>query len=49
MQSFHPAIGEEFLRRVAAAPEGAVVIHDVPDGRQVAGVPARISDQGKTG
>ena len=26
----HPAIGEEFLRRVAAAPPGAVVIHDVP-------------------
>jgi dephospho-CoA kinase len=26
----HPAIGEEFLRRVAAAPRGAVVVHDVP-------------------
>src|SRR5205085_11482631 len=26
----HPAIGEEFLRRVAAAPAGAVVVHDVP-------------------
>jgi len=26
----HPAIGEEFLRRVAAAPAEAVVIHDVP-------------------
>ena len=26
----HPAIGEEFLRRVAAAPEGAIVVHDVP-------------------
>jgi dephospho-CoA kinase len=26
----HPAIGEEFLRRVAAAPEDAVVVHDVP-------------------
>jgi dephospho-CoA kinase len=26
----HPAIGEEFLRQVAAAPEGAVVVHDVP-------------------
>jgi dephospho-CoA kinase len=26
----HPAIGEEFLRRVAAAPPEAVVIHDVP-------------------
>ena len=26
----HPAIGEEFLRRVAEAPPGAVVIHDVP-------------------
>jgi len=26
----HPAIGEEFLRRVAAAPPGAVVVHDVP-------------------
>jgi dephospho-CoA kinase len=25
-----PAIGEEFLRQVAAAPEGAVVVHDVP-------------------
>jgi dephospho-CoA kinase len=25
-----PAIGEEFLRRVAEAPPGAVVIHDVP-------------------
>jgi dephospho-CoA kinase len=26
----HPAIGEEFLRQVAAAPEGAIVVHDVP-------------------
>jgi dephospho-CoA kinase len=26
----HPAIGEEFLRQVAAAPDGAVVVHDVP-------------------
>jgi dephospho-CoA kinase len=26
----HPAIGEEFLRQVAAAPSGAVVVHDVP-------------------
>jgi dephospho-CoA kinase len=26
----HPAIGEEFLRQVAAAPEDAVVVHDVP-------------------
>jgi dephospho-CoA kinase len=26
----HPAIGEEFLRRVAEAPPAAVVIHDVP-------------------
>jgi dephospho-CoA kinase len=26
----HPAIGEEFLRQVADAPEGAVVVHDVP-------------------
>lgn len=26
----HPAIGEEFLRRVAAAPADAVVVHDVP-------------------
>ncbi len=26
----HPAIAEEFLRRVAAAPPEAVVIHDVP-------------------
>ncbi|HEV7524546.1 MAG TPA: dephospho-CoA kinase [Acidimicrobiia bacterium] len=26
----HPAIGAEFLRRVAEAPPGAVVIHDVP-------------------
>jgi dephospho-CoA kinase len=26
----HPAIGAEFLRRVAEAPSGAVVIHDVP-------------------
>jgi dephospho-CoA kinase len=25
-----PAIGEEFLRQVAAAPAGAVVVHDVP-------------------
>jgi dephospho-CoA kinase len=25
-----PAIGEEFLRQVAAAPDGAVVVHDVP-------------------
>src|SRR5215831_1944618 len=26
----HPAIGEEFLRRVAEAPENGVVVHDVP-------------------
>lgn len=26
----HPAIGEEFLRRVAAAPDDAVVLHDIP-------------------
>jgi dephospho-CoA kinase len=26
----HPAIGEEFLRQIAAAPEGGVVVHDVP-------------------
>ena len=26
----HPAIGEEFLRRVAEAPPDSVVIHDVP-------------------
>ncbi len=26
----HPAIGEEFLRRVADAPPNAVVVHDVP-------------------
>jgi dephospho-CoA kinase len=26
----HPAIGEEFLRRVAEAPRDAVVVHDVP-------------------
>jgi dephospho-CoA kinase len=26
----HPAIGEEFLRQVAAASEGTVVVHDVP-------------------
>jgi dephospho-CoA kinase len=26
----HPAIGAEFLRRVAEAPEGAVLVHDVP-------------------
>jgi dephospho-CoA kinase len=26
----HPAIGSEFLRQVAAAPEGSVVVHDVP-------------------
>ncbi len=26
----HPAIGEEFLRRVQAAPPDAVVVHDVP-------------------
>jgi dephospho-CoA kinase len=26
----HPAIGKEFLRQVAEAPEGAVVVHDVP-------------------
>jgi dephospho-CoA kinase len=26
----HPAIGEEFLRQVAAAPEDAIVVHDVP-------------------
>ena len=26
----HPAIGEEFLRQVAAAPPDAVVVHDVP-------------------
>jgi len=25
-----PAIGEEFLRQVAAAPAGAIVVHDVP-------------------
>jgi dephospho-CoA kinase len=25
-----PAIGEEFLRQVAAAPEGSIVVHDVP-------------------
>ena len=25
-----PAIGEEFLRQVAAAPPGAIVVHDVP-------------------
>jgi dephospho-CoA kinase len=26
----HPAIGEEFLREIAAAPEGGIVVHDVP-------------------
>jgi dephospho-CoA kinase len=26
----HPAIGAEFLRRVAESPRGAVVVHDVP-------------------
>jgi dephospho-CoA kinase len=26
----HPAIAEEFLRQVAAAPEGNIVVHDVP-------------------
>jgi dephospho-CoA kinase len=26
----HPAIGEEFLRRVAAAPRDGIVVHDVP-------------------
>src|SRR6478735_3040378 len=26
----HPAIGAEFLRRVAEAPPGSVVVHDVP-------------------
>jgi dephospho-CoA kinase len=26
----HPAIGEEFLRQVADAPKGAIVVHDVP-------------------
>jgi dephospho-CoA kinase len=26
----HPAIGEEFLRQVAAAPEDGIVVHDVP-------------------
>ena len=26
----HPAIAEEFLRQVGAAPEGAVIVHDVP-------------------
>jgi dephospho-CoA kinase len=26
----HPAIGEEFLRQVAAAPAGGIVVHDVP-------------------
>jgi dephospho-CoA kinase len=26
----HPAIGAEFLRQVAAAPEGSIVVHDVP-------------------
>jgi dephospho-CoA kinase len=26
----HPAIGEEFLARVAAAPEDGIVVHDVP-------------------
>jgi dephospho-CoA kinase len=26
----HPAIGEEFLRRIAEAPADAVVVHDVP-------------------
>jgi dephospho-CoA kinase len=26
----HPAIGEEFLRRIAEAPEGSIVVHDVP-------------------
>src|SRR4051794_21132552 len=26
----HPAIGEEFLRQLAAVPAGGVVVHDVP-------------------
>ncbi len=26
----HPAIAEEFLRQVGAAPDGAVIVHDVP-------------------
>lgn len=26
----HPAIGEEFLRQVAAAPDDGIVVHDVP-------------------
>ena len=26
----HPPIGEEFLRRVAAAPADGIVVHDVP-------------------
>ena len=26
----HPAIGEEFLRRIAAAPPDGIVVHDVP-------------------
>ncbi len=26
----HPAIGEEVLRRIAAAPEDAIVVHDIP-------------------
>jgi len=26
----HPAIGEEFVRRIAAAPPDAIVVHDVP-------------------
>ena len=26
----HPAIAEEFFRQIAAAPEGAIVVHDVP-------------------
>lgn len=26
----HPAIGEEFLRRISGAPEGSIVVHDVP-------------------
>jgi dephospho-CoA kinase len=26
----HPAIGEEFLRQVAAAPADGIVVHDVP-------------------
>ena len=26
----HPAIGEEYLRRLAAVPPGSIVVHDVP-------------------